>query len=99
LVTIRDLARGALQRVRRLATQPGLVVIVSNFCDPAGWQRALHRGLPGGAGSGAVTGPWLGSRIGTRKERREVRSSFAGGARVLLLGGLSCGVRWRARIP
>ena len=41
----------------------------------------------------------LGSRIGTRKERREVSSAFAGGALVLLLGGLFGGVRWRARLP
>ena len=41
----------------------------------------------------------LGSRIGTRKERREVSSAFAGGALVLLLGGLLGGVRWRARLP
>jgi uncharacterized protein (DUF58 family) len=32
----------ALQRVRRLATQPGLVVIVSDFRDPDGWQRPLR---------------------------------------------------------
>jgi len=41
----------------------------------------------------------LGSRIGTRQERREVSSAFAGGALVLLLGGLFGGVRWRARLP
>ena len=41
----------------------------------------------------------LGSRIGTRKERREVSSAFAGGALVLLLGGVAGGVRWRARLP
>ena len=32
----------ALERVRRLARQPGLVVIVSDFRDPAGWQRPLR---------------------------------------------------------
>ena len=32
----------ALDRVRRVATQPGLVVIVSDFRDPAGWQRPLR---------------------------------------------------------
>jgi uncharacterized protein (DUF58 family) len=32
----------ALDRVRRLATQPGLVVIVSDFRDPDGWQRPLR---------------------------------------------------------
>jgi Ca-activated chloride channel family protein len=41
----------------------------------------------------------LGSRIGTRKERRQVSSAFAGGALVLLLGGLLGGVRWRGRLP
>jgi Ca-activated chloride channel family protein len=41
----------------------------------------------------------LGSRIGTRKETRQVSSAFAGGALVLLLGGLFGGVRWRARLP
>jgi Ca-activated chloride channel family protein len=41
----------------------------------------------------------LGSRIGTRKERREVSSAFAGGALLLLAGGLFGGVRWRARLP
>ena len=41
----------------------------------------------------------LGSRIGTRRERREVSSAFAGGALVLLLGGVFGGVRWRARLP
>lgn len=41
----------------------------------------------------------LGSRIGTRKERREVSSAFAGGALVLLAGGLLGGVRRRARLP
>jgi Ca-activated chloride channel family protein len=41
----------------------------------------------------------LGSRIGTRSERREVSSAFAGGALVLLLGGLFGGVRRRARLP
>ena len=40
----------------------------------------------------------LGSRIGTREERREVSSAFAGGALVLLLGGLLGGVRWRSRL-
>jgi hypothetical protein len=40
-----------------------------------------------------------GSRIGTRQERREVSSAFAGGALVLLFGGLYGGVRWRARLP
>ena len=40
----------------------------------------------------------LGSRIGTRKERRQVSSAFAGGALVLLLGGLLGGVRWRGRL-
>ena len=33
---------GALERVRRLATQPSLVVIVSDFRDAAGWQRPLR---------------------------------------------------------
>ncbi len=32
----------ALERVRRIARQPGLVVIVSDFRDPAGWQRPLR---------------------------------------------------------
>ena len=32
----------ALERVRRIAKQPGLVVIVSDFRDPAGWQRPLR---------------------------------------------------------
>jgi uncharacterized protein (DUF58 family) len=32
----------ALERVKRLATQPGLVVIVSDFRDAAGWQRPLR---------------------------------------------------------
>ena len=41
----------------------------------------------------------LGSRIGTRQERRQVSSAFAGGALVLLLGGLAGGVRWRPRLP
>ena len=41
----------------------------------------------------------LGSRVGTRSERREVSSAFAGGALVLLLGGLFGGARWRARMP
>ena len=41
----------------------------------------------------------LGSRIGTRKEQREVSSAFAGGALVLLLGGLSGGLRFRGRLP
>ena len=41
----------------------------------------------------------LGSRIGRRKERRQVGSAFAGGALVLLLGGLAGGVRWRPRLP
>jgi Ca-activated chloride channel family protein len=41
----------------------------------------------------------LGSRIGTRKERRQISSAFAGGALVLLLGGLFGGVRRRARLP
>jgi Ca-activated chloride channel family protein len=41
----------------------------------------------------------LGSRIGMRRERRQVSSAFAGGALVLLLGGLAGGVRWRPRLP
>jgi Ca-activated chloride channel family protein len=41
----------------------------------------------------------LGSRIGTRSERSEVSSALAGGALVLLLGGLLGGVRRRARLP
>jgi len=32
----------ALERVRRVATQPGLVVIASDFRDTAGWQRPLR---------------------------------------------------------
>lgn len=32
----------ALDRVRRVATQPGLVVIVSDYRDPDGWQRPLR---------------------------------------------------------
>ncbi len=32
----------ALDRVRRVATRPGLVVIVSDFRDRAGWQRPLR---------------------------------------------------------
>ena len=32
----------ALDRVRRIARQPGLVVIVSDFRDPAGWQRPVR---------------------------------------------------------
>jgi Ca-activated chloride channel homolog len=41
----------------------------------------------------------LGSRIGTRKERREITAAFAGGALILLLGGLGTGLRWRGRLP
>ena len=40
----------------------------------------------------------LGSKIGTRKQDREITSAFAGGALVLLLGGLSAGLRWRPRL-
>ena len=40
----------------------------------------------------------LGSKIGTRKQDREVTSAFAGGALVLLFGGLSAGLRWRPRL-
>lgn len=32
----------ALDRVRRIAKQPGFVVIVSDFRDPAGWERPLR---------------------------------------------------------
>ena len=32
----------ALERVRRVATGPSLVVVVSDFRDPAGWQRPLR---------------------------------------------------------
>ncbi len=32
----------ALHRVRRIANGPGLVVVVSDFRDPAGWQRPLR---------------------------------------------------------
>jgi Ca-activated chloride channel homolog len=41
----------------------------------------------------------LGSRIGTRQERREVTAAFAGGALILLLGGVGTGLRWRGRLP
>jgi Ca-activated chloride channel family protein len=40
----------------------------------------------------------LGSKLGTRKQDREITSGFAGGALVLLLGGLSAGLRWRPRL-
>ncbi|HEX8102709.1 MAG TPA: VWA domain-containing protein [Solirubrobacteraceae bacterium] len=40
----------------------------------------------------------LGSKIGTRTEKREVTAAFAGGALLLLLGGLGTGVRRRGRV-
>jgi uncharacterized protein (DUF58 family) len=37
----RDALAGALARVRRAATQPGLVVVISDFRDQDGWTRPL----------------------------------------------------------
>jgi uncharacterized protein (DUF58 family) len=37
----RDALAGALRRVRRAATQPGLVVLISDFRDQDGWTRPL----------------------------------------------------------
>jgi Ca-activated chloride channel family protein len=41
----------------------------------------------------------LGSKIGVKHVKREVTSSFAAAGAILLLAGMTTGLRWRARLP